>query len=343
MNESILHSSFRAFLKTIFVLLGIGIGLIPLLLLIGTLSEGETLDQTNSITILPNADGSRASFSKTTPAILQLEITGTIGLLKLTPDKIRSQLQESHEGKMKDATVKGVLLRIKSPGGVAIDADSIYHAIQEYKAKYQVPVYAYVDGLCASGAMYIALAADKIYATNVSIIGSIGVIVNSFLNFAETIDKLGIKALTISAGKGKDDLNPLHPWKAGEGNSIKVIVDYFYNVFVDLVVENRPKVNRDELVNVMGANVFTAPTALEYGLIDKIENSYNSALSDLVKTAGLEGKPYQVVRLESKGWLQELFSLQTSSLFNGKIKHELPLSEEWQPDLMNKVLYLYIP
>ena len=63
-----------------------------------------------------------------------------------------------------------------APGGAADDSVGIYRALCEYKKKYNVPIYAFVDGLCASGGMYIACAADKIYATPSSVIGSVGVI-----------------------------------------------------------------------------------------------------------------------------------------------------------------------
>ena len=96
-----------------------------------------------------------------------------------------------------------------------VDADGIYRAIKHYKEQYQVPVIAYVDGLCASGGMYIACAADKIYATDVSLVGSVGVLFPSFMNFSKLLDTVGVQSLTISSCKGKDDMNPLRPWKEG--------------------------------------------------------------------------------------------------------------------------------
>lgn len=65
------------------------------------------------------------------------------------------------------------LVYINTPGGTVVDADGIYRALLEYKTKYDVPIYAYIDGLCASGGMYVALAADKIFASDVSLIGSV--------------------------------------------------------------------------------------------------------------------------------------------------------------------------
>src|SRR5690606_9333623 len=126
----------------------------------------------------------------------------------------RAQLMESREGIFEKSPVVALLLHIQSPGGTVIDADGIYRAIKAYKAQHNIPVYAYVDGLCASGGMYIAAAADKIFASDVSLIGSVGVISPPTFNFTKTMEKLGIEALTLSAGIGKDDLNPFRPWKA---------------------------------------------------------------------------------------------------------------------------------
>ncbi|MFI5264393.1 MAG: S49 family peptidase, partial [Candidatus Kapaibacterium sp.] len=92
---------------------------------------------------------------------------------------------ESQEGDFKNNRVKGILLYMDTPGGYSTDSDTIYRLLMEYKKQYKVPIYAYVDGLCASGGMYIAITADKIMASDTSLIGSIGVIAPTFMNFTK--------------------------------------------------------------------------------------------------------------------------------------------------------------
>ena len=103
---------------------------------------------------------------------------------------MRKMLTESREGTFKDDRVKAILLDINSPGEHGHYANGMYRALKEYKQKYKVPIIAYVDGLCASGGMYVAAAADEVYASDVSLIGSIGVITPSFFNVYKALKNL---------------------------------------------------------------------------------------------------------------------------------------------------------
>src|SRR5690606_21186383 len=159
------------------------------------------------------------------------------------------------------------------PGGTMDDADGIYRTLQEYKTRFKVPVIAYVDGICASGGLFIACAADEIYASDVSLVGSVGVLTPPFINVSQLMEKIGVNALTIYAGKGKDNLDPLRPWREGEDKNIQDIIKYYYASFVDLVIKNRSQVSRDALIQEYGAKIFPANEAARIGFIDGVENS----------------------------------------------------------------------
>ena len=126
------------------------------------------------------------------PVILKIDIDGVIGIGDLTYKKIQNSLLDSREGLLAPNRVKALLLYIDSPGGSADDADDIYRAILSYKKKYQVPVYAFVDGMCASGGMYIACAADRIFSTPTSVIGSVGVLLGPTFNFSGLMERYGV-------------------------------------------------------------------------------------------------------------------------------------------------------
>ncbi|HSX12425.1 MAG TPA: S49 family peptidase, partial [Rhabdochlamydiaceae bacterium] len=262
----------------------------------------------------------------------------------LTEQKINNLLLTSREGILKGDRVKAVLLYMNTPGGTANDADVIYRALMDYKARYHVPIYTYVEGLCASGGMYIASASDRILASPESIIGSVGVLLGPTFNVSEAMDKIGVKALTLTAGKDKDALNPFRPWVAGEEDSIKKITLSLYNRFVDIVVAARPALDRTLLVQDYGAQVFVAEEAQALGFIDDGNSSYNAALKELAAAANFkEGEKYQVLHIESPHGIITELAQGKASFLSGKIKHVFPLGPNITSEMSGKFLYLYTP
>ncbi len=323
---------------------GIAFGFILFTLIIGGISSSTTkdVDREFKVEVLPNADGVRKVLSKKSPVILQLNIDGVIGAEKLNMAKIREQLIESREGDLKNGRVKALFLHINTPGGTVVDSDGIYRAIKAYKEQFKIPVYAFVDGLCASGGMYVAAAADKVYANEVSLVGSVGVLGPSFMNFSGLIEKLGVHALTIAQGKGKDDMNPLRPWKPDEDKMYKEVIKYYYEMFVDIVSEARPEIGKQNLIDKYGAYVFPAAVAEKNGYIDGSNYSRNQVIKLLLKEIGVEDDYYQVVQLEDSNWVVRLFKNE-NPLLHGKMIHKLDLPEEIDPRLTGQFLYLYRP
>lgn len=345
MRDSIIYSALRSLAVAFCAVIGIGLGIMAFSLLIGLLTTGSVDSKVTTINtqeILPNAEGMRETLSKDAPVILQINIDGILGTESLNTRTVRQKLIESREGDFKHDRVKGILLYIDTPGGTVMDADGIYRLLKEYKKKYNVPVYAYVDGLCASGGMYVAAAADKVYANETSLIGSVGVIAPTFMNFTKLLEKLGVDTLTISAGKDKDAMNPLRPWKPGEDQNYRDIIDYYYDHFVQVVTSSRPDLNKSKLVADYGAQIFPSPQAKQLGMIDVSNSSLSQTLKDLLRQAGIEDHNYQVIKLESKQWWDTLFS-SGNSLMKGQVTHHLQTPYDLDPALQNKYLYLYRP
>lgn len=336
-----LHSFFAALMAT----LGVFAGLIVFFIFLSGISSTakKEVERTYEVKILPNADNVRKVVSSKAPVILQLNIDGVIGTELLSMETIEKQLIESREGDLKDDRVKAILLHINTPGGTVVDSDGIYRHLKSYKEQYKVPVYAYVDGLCASGGMMAACAADKIYANDVSIIGSVGVLSSpSFINVSKLLDTIGVSSLTISEGKGKDDMNPLRPWKPDEDANYKELIKYYYEMFVNIVTTARPKMTKEQLIQDYGAAVFPAPIALQHGYIDGSGVSRNETLKMLLKEIGIEDDFYQVVRLDDTNWVSKIFSSQ-NPIFQGKVSHKLELPYDLDPKLSGQALYLYRP
>ncbi len=339
-RESVFASALRSLCRSIATILGIAIGVGFVVLGLGIVVGTDMTPPKADPMLMPDASGNRDLLPGNTPVILRLDFDGEIGIGHLTGSKIENLLLDSREGMFKGDRVKAILLHLNTPGGSASDSDTIYRALKAYKQKYNIPIYAYVDGLCASGGMYIASSADKIYSSHSSVIGSIGVLLGPNFNFADTMTKFGIKALTLTEGLDKDELNPFRAWKPDEGATLKNIMDTLYDQFVSIVVEARPKITKDQLVSTYGARVFIAKEAAQIGYVDAWNSNYYETVRDLSTAAQIkEDEAYQVIQLSPpraffNGIAQTMTPVKILNSFIGK----KDLSE-----LSGKFLYYYQP
>ena len=341
-KESIFKSTLRAFFKTFAAILGLLVALGLALFALNFTDESIKKPEKGELMVAADAEGHRKILEETAPVILKLKIKGIIGEGNLTTEKIENLLLDIEEGCIKKARIKGLLLDINTPGGLSKDSAGIFQAIKVFKAKHKIPVYAYVDGLCASGGMYIAAIADQIFATSDSIVGSIGARMGPFFNFAEGMEKIGIKSITITDGKDKDMLNPFRPWKEGESASIENLIKADYERFVSHMTMARPRLDKEKLVNEYGANVFDAAQGKEFGFIDIAGASYSQAIGALAKAAKIEpDKKYQVLEIKVKAsFLKEALE-NRSTLLQGKIVHSFETGSYFKPEMSGKLLYLY--
>lgn len=342
-RESIFVSALRSFARMFFAVCGIFIAFIFMSLLYNSIADNSDspTEAKTKVKYLPDANGNR-EISSVSPVILQMNIHGVIGDPKgVNTRNIENILLDSRTNDFKNDRVKGILLHMNTPGGTVVDSDNIYRMLRQYKARYKVPVFAYVDGLCASGGMYISSAADQVYAGPAGIIGSVGVIIGPFFNVVDALNKIGIVSKTITEGLDKDMMTPFRPWKPDEDASLKEVTAYLYDQFVDIVTSARKGLNREKLIREYGAKVFDPITAQKYGYIDFSNSSRDAALIALLKEAGVDAtKTYQVVELEQKSeWLNNLFS-SNSPLLTGRIEHSL---DTGAPPIRDQVAYLYQP
>jgi len=341
-RESIFVSAVRSFCNVFAGFIGILVGVIIIGIVVGVLSKPQMVSDKTQLIIAADAEGNRSLLPHSDPAVFRLNIHGVIGSKDLNAKTVHAQLLDSREGLLKGDRVKALLLHINSPGGTASDAHEIYQNLVEYKEKYKVPIYAYVDGMCASGGMMIACSADKIFSAPIGVIGSVGVLMGPNFNIAGLMEKYGVKQLTITKGIDKDMLSPYREWKPGEDQSLRDIVAYDYNLFVNLVTTARPRLSRAKLINEYGAQVYDPVKAQDYGYIDDGNSSYSKSLLALVKEAKIEGD-YQVVELKVLHPVLSGLIEGSSPIFTGRIKHELALPADLSPELMNRSLYLYSP
>ncbi|MCG5514975.1 MULTISPECIES: S49 family peptidase [unclassified Ectothiorhodospira] len=183
-------------------------------------------------------------------------------------DRVVGSLKAAFESSQTQA----VIIRINSPGGSPVQAGYINDAIGHLKEKHpDIPVYAVISDVGASGGYYIAAAADQIYADKASIVGSIGVRLDGF-GFDEAIDRLGIERRLLTAGGNKGLMDPFLPVKEEEQAHLQAMLDGIHGQFVDTVKKGRG----DRLVDdpeIFSGLVWTGEQSLELGLVDGLGSS----------------------------------------------------------------------
>ena len=179
-----------------------------------------------------------------------------------------SLLLEQLDKARRDRRVKGVLLRINSPGGT-VGASELMHDEILYFKKSGKPIVAVMMDVAASGGYYIACACDEIIAQSSTITGSIGVIMQLF-DVTGIMKFIGIESNAITSGVHKDAGSPFRAMKPDERALFQAIVEDMFDRFVDVVVQGRPKLDESEVRRLADGRVYTARQALEAGLIDRI-------------------------------------------------------------------------
>jgi protease IV len=178
-------------------------------------------------------------------------------------ERVNSALQAA----FKDANTQAVVLRINSPGGSPVQSNDIYDEMRRLRKKYpNIPLYAVVEDICASGGYYVAVGADKIYVAKSSILGSIGVRMDGF-GVTGLMDKLGVERRLLTAGQNKGFLDPFLPVDEAQKRHAQALLEDVHRQFIDVVREGRGK-RLKEAPEVFSGLVWTGQQSLELGLAD---------------------------------------------------------------------------
>lgn len=205
--------------------------------------------------------------------IVIIEVEGMLanarsgGLLQPTENKV-SLFTQQLEKAASDPRVKAVILRINSPGGTVTASDTMYQSVVDFKKKTGKTVVAAAQEMATSGGYYVALGADRIIAHPTSVIGSIGVIFQTF-DIEGTMGKIGLRAEAIKSGPLKDMGSPLHRLSAAEREVMQSMVDEYYQRFVAVVRAHRPVEDEATLKLVTDGRVFSGEQARSLGLVDE--------------------------------------------------------------------------
>ncbi len=183
--------------------------------------------------------------------------------------------------------VRGILLRIDSPGGAVAPAQEIYSEIMKLRADHKT-VYASMGTVAASGGYYIACAADYVLANPGTLTGSIAAVM-AFSNIEELTNKIGVKPVIIKSGKYKDVGSPLRAMNPEERKLLQNVVDDVHQQFVQAVAKGRG-LSVSEVKEIADGRIMTGQQALKLKLIDEI-GGLEKTLELLAKKIGVEGRP----------------------------------------------------
>jgi protease-4 len=227
----------------------------------------------------------------------------------------------------KNRNIKGIILRIDSPGGGVAPAQEIYEEIG--KIKKEKRVVASMESVGASGGYYIACAADRIVANPGTITGSIGVI-TEFVNVEELLRKVGVKSFVVKSGKHKDIMSPTREPTEEDRKILQEVIDNIHNQFIDAVAKGR-KIDREKIAEIADGRIFSGQQARDLGLVDVLGN-FQDAVSLTAQLAGIEGEPAIVYAEKKKPSLLDFFVQETISR----------VADELQKKGLN-FSYLYVP
>jgi protease IV len=185
----------------------------------------------------------------------------------------------------KDEKIKAVVLRINSPGGTVNASDILYHELKTFKANKKIPVIASMMDVAASGGYYLAMATDAILVHPSTVTGSIGVIMLT-VNAKGLLEKVGVEANAITSGPRKDMGSPFRTMTAEEKLIFQGVIDSFYDRFLAVVQEGRPRLSADQIKKLADGRIYSGEQAKAAGLVDEV--GYLDEAIDLAKkNAGL--------------------------------------------------------
>jgi protease-4 len=202
----------------------------------------------------------------------------------LSPKDVVEQLRKFAD----DSSVKAIVLHVNSPGGGAAASEEIYREVLRIRDQKKKRIVASIETVGASGAYYVSSAADKIFADNASIVGSIGVIAEWY-NYEELMKWAKLQQITLKAGEFKDTGSPTRPMTPEERAYMQGLIDNMHVQFIHSVAVGR-KMKDDQVRALANGKVWTGEEALPLKLVDQI-GDFRAAIEDTAKSVGIKGEP----------------------------------------------------
>ncbi|MFD1779735.1 signal peptide peptidase SppA [Fredinandcohnia salidurans] len=234
-----------------------------------------------------------------------------------------------------DKTVKGIILKVNSPGGGVVESAEIHKKLTDLKEATDKPVYVSMGAMAASGGYYISAPADKIFATPDTMTGSLGVIMQG-VNFSELAEKYGVKFETIKSGPYKDIMSSYRDMTDEERQIMQTMVDNAYQGFVDVIADGR-NMSESEVRKIADGRIYDGRQAKENQLIDEL-GYFEDAVEAMKKDYELGD--INVVEYTANFGFGSLFSMSAKKIFSDDIEMATMVHLLSQPN-SPRMMYLY--
>jgi protease-4 len=227
-----------------------------------------------------HAGGSESTLDGFGDRIGVVDLEGVI----LSPHPVVDQLKKFGD----DSSIKAIILHVNSPGGGVAASEEIYREVKRVREEKKKRVVVSIETVGASGAFYVSAAANKIYADEGSIVGSIGVIAE-WMNYGDLIKWAKLKNVVIKTGEFKDTGNPARDLTPAEQAYMQSLIDNMFGQFIKAVADGRG-LKFDDVKAIANGKVWTGQEALSMKLIDNI-GDFEAVVADTAKSVGIKGEP----------------------------------------------------
>jgi protease-4 len=227
-----------------------------------------------------HAGGSESTLDGFGDRIGVVDLEGVI----LSPHPVVDQLKKFGD----DSSIKAIILHVNSPGGGVAASEEIYREVKRVREEKKKRIVVSIETVGASGAFYVSAAANKIYADEGSIVGSIGVIAE-WMNYGDLIKWAKLKNVVIKTGEFKDTGNPARDLTPAEQAYMQSLIDNMFGQFIKAVADGRG-LKFDDVKAIANGKVWTGQEALSMKLIDHI-GDFEAVVADTAKSVGIKGEP----------------------------------------------------
>lgn len=276
---------------------------------------------------------------KTNDKIAYIKLDGTIQDVEMSAfstgynhKNFLSQLKQIKE----DDSIKGVVFAVNTPGGGVIESAEIRKKIMEIQATRDIPVYVSMGAMAASGGYYVSAPADKIFAMQETITGSIGVIMQT-INYQELAEKLGVRYEKFQSGIHKDMLSPTREVTEEERKMMQEMIDESYGTFVNIIAEGR-NMSEADVKKVADGRIMSGTQAMKAGLVDEIADE-ETVIQQMREDYDLTDAQLITFADPTKNW-RTILGVKASTLFGPS------LEERFVAEMLTKynapqMMYLY--
>lgn len=264
-----------------------------------------------------------------------IQDTGDVTSFFQSPGYNHSAFMENLEHVKEDKDVKGIILKVNSPGGGVVESAEIHDKLVEISEETKKPIYVSMGSMAASGGYYISAPADKIYASPETLTGSLGVIMQG-VNYAGLAEKYGVEFVTIKSGEFKDIMSPSREMTEEEKNILQTMINNSYEGFVDVIASGRG-LSEEEVRTIADGRIYDGRQAKEIGLIDDF-GYFEDVTEAMKKNEKLAGA--QVVSYSENFGFGSLFSMAASKMVGKDLEMTGLMKLLSQPN-SPRLMYMY--